>query len=284
MSPGVSVLLMSGLSADSPVSLDISPNLQQFFSGDSSVSLRCSEDGRTAEGWTVKRTTEGSTEVGGDAGSGPSCVLDLSVDPGGSFWCETSSGTRSYNVSIIVLDKGLILEIPALPVKAGSDVTLRCRRRSGDITSAFFFIDSRRLGSGAEHVLREVQQADEGSYWCSTDRFGRSPHSFLRVRDPPLPRIITAPPLVSVKPGPAGSPPPPPPPSSSSASPPPPPPLSCASVLRLLCHLLVICPYCVCSVLLLLMCCSRNSGHQPDVSMETGQPAELEDVTTEQEL
>ncbi|MEQ2263714.1 hypothetical protein XENORESO_011580, partial [Xenotaenia resolanae] len=256
-------------------SLDISPNLQQFFTGDSSVSLRCAGDGQTADGWTVKRTRGEATEDCGETGSDPSCVLDLSVPLGGVFWCETSSGQRSDNVSITVLDKGLILEIPALPVKAGCDVTLRCRLRSGDITAAFFFIDKHRLGSGPELVLRQVRQSDEGSYWCSTDRFGKSPHSFLSVKDPPLPQTITAsPPLGSAITDPAGS-----PPSSST------PPLhSCMSVLRLLCHLLVICPYCVCSVLLVLMCCRRNSGNQPAVSMETRQPAELDDVTTEQDF
>ncbi|MEQ2198261.1 hypothetical protein XENOCAPTIV_010235, partial [Xenoophorus captivus] len=89
---------------------------------------------------------------------------------------------RVLGVMNIIRPDCLILEIPALPVKAGCDVTLHCRLRSGDITAAFFFIDKRRLGSGPELVLRQVRQSDEGSYWCSTDRFGKSPHSFLSVK------------------------------------------------------------------------------------------------------
>ncbi|KAM4564649.1 uncharacterized protein V3H82_013724 [Fundulus diaphanus] len=274
---GVSGLLTLDLSAASPVSLDISPNLQQFFTGDSSVSLRCVEDGQTAEGWTVKRNRGGAAEDCGANGSDPTCLLDLSASPGGGFWCQTSSGQRSDHVDITVLDKGLILEIPAVPVKAGRDVTLRCRRSNGDIIAAFFFMDGQRRGSGPELALREVQRSDEGSYWCSTDRFGKSPPSFLRVRDPPLPHTITAAPLplVSVKTDAAGPSPPaaPPPPSS----PPPPLPQS-ISVQQYLCHLLVICLYCVCSVLMVQMCCRRSSGNQPAASMETRQ---LDEVTME---
>ncbi|XP_023202492.1 uncharacterized protein LOC111611095 [Xiphophorus maculatus] len=286
----VSVLLLCGASA-SPVSLSVSPNLQQFFIGDSSVSLNCLHEGRTAEGWTVRGTGPAGDCGPPDSGSGPSCVLSLSGPSAGRFWCEASSGQRSDNVSITVLGKGLILEIPALPVRAGCDVTLRCRRSNGDITAAFFFVGQRRLGSGPELVLQPVRRADEGSYWCSTDRFGRSPLSLLRVTDPPLPHATTPPPLVSGPTRPSSSPPLLPPSSS-----PPLPQASGVSVPRLLCHLLVICPYCACSVLLLLRCCSRKSGgappphlaflapptgSQPTVAMETAQPAELDLVTTE---
>uniref|UniRef100_A0A3B5PP06 Uncharacterized LOC111611095 n=1 Tax=Xiphophorus maculatus TaxID=8083 RepID=A0A3B5PP06_XIPMA len=181
----VSVLLLCGASA-SPVSLSVSPNLQQFFIGDSSVSLNCLHEGRTAEGWTVRGTGPAGDCGPPDSGSGPSCVLSLSGPSAGRFWCEASSGQRSDNVSITVLGKGLILEIPALPVRAGCDVTLRCRRSNGDITAAFFFVGQRRLGSGPELVLQPVRRADEGSYWCSTDRFGRSPLSLLRVTGQPV--------------------------------------------------------------------------------------------------
>ncbi|XP_014879708.1 uncharacterized protein LOC106941265 isoform X2 [Poecilia latipinna] len=283
---GVSVLLLCGASA-SPVSLSVSPNLQQFFTGDSSVSLSCLHEGRTAEGWTVRGTGPAGDCGPPGSGSGPSCVLSLSGPAAGQFWCEASSGQKSENVSITVLGKGLVLEIPALPVRAGCGVTLRCRRSNGDITAAFFFVGQRRLGSGPELVLQPVRRADEGSYWCSTDRFGRSPLSLLRVTGPPLPHSTTPPPppLVSGPARPTGS--------------PPPLPQACVSVPRLLCHLLVICPYCACSVLLLLRCCSRKSGgappphlaflapptgSQPAVAMETTQPAELDRVTTEHDF
>lgn len=69
------------------------------------MSLSCVEDGQTAEGWTVKRTRGGPAEDCGPAGpsSGPYCLLDLSGPSAADFWCETSSGQRSDNLSITVL-------------------------------------------------------------------------------------------------------------------------------------------------------------------------------------
>ena len=90
------------------VSLNISPNLQQFFSSDSSVSLGCAEDGQTADGWTVKRTTGGHTEdcrAGSGGADGSLCVLGLSAASGGRFWCENASGQKSDDVSISVSGK-----------------------------------------------------------------------------------------------------------------------------------------------------------------------------------
>ncbi|XP_050924094.1 Fc receptor-like A isoform X1 [Lates calcarifer] len=277
---GVSVLLLSGLTV-SAVSLNVSPNLQQFFSEDS-VSLSCVEDGQT-----VKRTRGGQTEDCGPAGS--SCIIsDLSSSDSGVYWCEDRAGHRSQNITVTV-PKGVpvILEIPALPVMTGSDVTLRCRDKAHVRFKAFFFRDGVLLGSGpdGELTLSKVQQSHEGLYWCSTDEFGSSPQSRLRVRAPPPP------------------PPPPPPPSSPpplpspppSSPPPPSPPASSVPVLRLFCHLVVFCPYCICSVLLVSICCSRKTGNKPAVSMETTPPVGgggedeqyddiTADVTTEHEL
>lgn len=80
-------------------------------------------------------------------------------------------------------DNELILEIPALPVRTGSDVTLRCRTRSGSVQKSYFFRDGGRLRSGPEEelILFNVQQSDEGDYRCSTDAF-ESTESRLRIR------------------------------------------------------------------------------------------------------
>ncbi|CAI5657343.1 unnamed protein product [Oreochromis niloticus] len=103
---GVCVLLLSAPTV-SAVSLSVSPNLQQVFSGSSSVYLSCVDDGQTADGWTVKRTRGGLTEDCGAAAGfgrllGSSCVLDRSVSSDGSYFCENSSGQQSDEVSISV--------------------------------------------------------------------------------------------------------------------------------------------------------------------------------------
>ncbi|KAL4009398.1 hypothetical protein ACER0C_003250 [Sarotherodon galilaeus] len=223
----VCVLLLSAPTV-SAVSLSVCPNLQQFFSGSSSVYLSCVDDGQTADGWTVKRTRGGLTE---DCGAAPGfgrllgsyCVVDLSA-PSETFWCEDSSGQQSDRVSFSVqsdtTDKAVILEIPALPVRTGSDVILRCRQRNGATVAAYFFIKGISVGPKPKHIITNITQADEGLYSCSTDQGGTSPNSSLRVRDPPT--IIHPPPHC-----------PPPPSTSTNFAPPltcpPSPPLPASS-------------------------------------------------------
>ncbi|XP_026225246.1 low affinity immunoglobulin gamma Fc region receptor II-b-like [Anabas testudineus] len=218
---GVSVLLLSGLTV-SAVSLNLSPNRLQFFSGDP-VSLSCVEDGQTVDG-TVKRTRGGQTEDCGAPGSGfgrftgSSCIIsELLQSDSGVYWCETSSGRSRDQINFTVSGGELILEIPALPVVTGSDVTLRCRNRNDETVAAYFFINRILSGSGSEFILSRVQPSDEGLYSCSTDTLGESPQSWLRVRDPPP--TTSAPPSTTLCSSTLTSPLPdslPPPPPSSS--------------------------------------------------------------------
>ncbi|XP_054913496.1 uncharacterized protein LOC129377522 [Poeciliopsis prolifica] len=281
---GVSTVLLAGGTV-SEVSLIIRPDLQQFFSGQS-VSLSC-EDGQTADGWTVKRTKGTLTETCGASGSDfgvfkdSSCVLDLLSSYTGVYWCETSAGQSSDHINITVTQKEnttLILEIPALPVVKGSNVTLHCRHKDGSSRAAYFYRNSHIIEDGVKSqkaIIHRVQQSDEGSYWCSTDTSGSSRHSYMRVRDPAVPQPSSYPMTASTSSADDAN------HTASSPSPP-------VSLVHLLRHLLVICPYCVCSILLASICCSRGSGNQAVVSTETTQPGELGDVavdvTTEHEF
>ncbi|XP_025760097.1 uncharacterized protein LOC102078778 isoform X2 [Oreochromis niloticus] len=222
---GVCVLLLFAPTV-SAVSLSVSPNLQQVFSG-SSVYLSCVDDGQTADGWTVKRTRGGLTEVCGAAAGfgrllGSYCVVNVSA-PSETFWCEDSSGQQSDRVSFSVQSDttDVILEIPALPVRTGSDVILRCRQRNGATVAAYFFIKGSSVGHKPEHIITIIQQADEGLYWCTTDQGGKSPQSSVRVRDPPT-IIHPPPPSTSTNFAPLTCPPSPPLPASTCPPPPPP--------------------------------------------------------------
>ncbi|XP_026006699.1 uncharacterized protein LOC113011382, partial [Astatotilapia calliptera] len=190
------VLLLSALTVCA-VSLSVSPNLQQFFTA-ASVSLTC--DGQLgSDGWTVKRDTGSGTESCGAGGrgfgriNGPSCLIDKQSEPiSGVYWCEGEAGEKSEEVNITVSDKLVILEIPALPVRTGSDVTLRCKKKNGGTAAAYFYFNGRPVGPTSEHKITiNVQQSDEGLYWCATDEFGSSPQSFLRVRGPSTTALFT---------------------------------------------------------------------------------------------
>ncbi|KAG7232671.1 hypothetical protein INR49_008251, partial [Caranx melampygus] len=175
----------------------------------------------------------------------------------GVYWCETSSGQRSLqvNISVSLKDGPFILEIPALPVMTGSDVTLLCRNKDGSSRVAYFLRNGVHVGDRVEAQelsIRGVQPSDEGLYSCSTDVFGVSPQSWLRVRDRPPP----APPAPLA-----------PPPS--------------VSVPRLFCYLLVVCLYCICTVVMVTLC-RKRTRRRPPVSMEMAQRVdEYDDLTAD---
>ena len=91
------------------VSLSVSPDLQQFFSRESPLTLSCDEDGQTADGWTVKRTIRGQTGQCGGVGQqafgrieGSNCIISsLFPSDAGVYWCERS-GERSEEINIEV--------------------------------------------------------------------------------------------------------------------------------------------------------------------------------------
>lgn len=88
----------------SPVSLRVSPDLQQFF-GDQTVNLSC-EDQLDSDGLVVKKKKTGgpSASCGADFGrlSSPFCLLNEYKNFSGSYWCETKTGDRSDLINVIV--------------------------------------------------------------------------------------------------------------------------------------------------------------------------------------
>ncbi|CAI5657345.1 unnamed protein product [Oreochromis niloticus] len=276
--------------------LSASPNFQQFFSGP------CvdDDDGQEVDGWTVRRTRGGLTE---DCGAAEDfvmidslCILDRNSSYSGNFWCESLSGEKSDEVTISVSStekKGVIMEIPVLPGRPGTGVILQCKKKNGETVPSYFFMNGRLVGPGStsEYNIRRAQYSDEGLYWCATDTFGESPQSFLRVRGSPITSLKTS---VSSETNSSLSTLLLPNNSSSPSSP-------SVSWIRVTCHLLAFCPYCICTILLLSICCSRSSGtnsgrfshqHSPDfstlptsnkqvVSLETPLDVDEYDDTTE---
>uniref|UniRef100_UPI003AB0E555 low affinity immunoglobulin gamma Fc region receptor III-A-like n=1 Tax=Centroberyx gerrardi TaxID=166262 RepID=UPI003AB0E555 len=170
---------------EATVSLNVSPNRQQFFESEF-ISLSCEQ---SSAGWKVKRRRGrgGTEECGGEGGfgrfDGSSCSLSVLSPDSGVYWCETVEGERSDEVHITVSGP-VILEIPALPVMEGSDVTLRCRAyRLSSLPAVFYRNNSFfRAAPKGQITISNVQQTDGGSYSCFIAIAGNSPESWLAAR------------------------------------------------------------------------------------------------------
>ncbi|KAL4009042.1 uncharacterized protein LOC109196952 [Oreochromis niloticus] len=126
---GVCVVLLSALTV-SAVSLTVSPNLQQFFTG-ASVSLTC-EGQLGSDGWTVKRDTGSGTESCGAGGrgfgriNGASCFFDEFKPVSGVYWCEGEAGEKSEEVNITVSGNEVIHLIIRLTAHCYTTSTSLC--------------------------------------------------------------------------------------------------------------------------------------------------------------
>ncbi|XP_045898254.1 leukocyte immunoglobulin-like receptor subfamily B member 5, partial [Micropterus dolomieu] len=123
-------------------------------------------------------------------------INNFSQSDEGLYWCYFDQTAESPHRWLSVRDSQVILEIPALPLKAGNDVTLRCRSKHQVALEAFFIRDGSKLGSGPEgqFTIRNISQSDEGLYWCYFDQSAESPRRWLSVRGPPAP-LPSPPPL-----------------------------------------------------------------------------------------
>ncbi|KAL3050960.1 hypothetical protein OYC64_001275 [Pagothenia borchgrevinki] len=223
--------------------LTVTPSSSQVFR-DESVSLRCEDD---SDGWTVRRNTsrDKRTECedwGRSAGS--SCTISH-MDPrdSGEYWCESTEGSTSNTITITV--SAVFLQSPALPVMEGDDVTLTCRTKMADNLPADFYKDgvSIRNESDGHMTLHHVSRSDEGLYKCRVQNEGESPESRLSVSEKPTTTMD--------------------PPTTSSA----PPASSLHLVFRVICHLVVFCPYCISTFLMVSIYRERARGSDQSVSM-----------------
>ncbi|XP_026225451.1 uncharacterized protein LOC113168618 [Anabas testudineus] len=113
-------------------------------------------------------------------------INSVSTSNEGLYKCSISGAGESAESRLIVRAGSVILEIPALPVMEGEDVTLTCRNKmTSSQTSADFyyygvFISSSSTGN---MIINSVSKSDEGLYKCSISGAGESAESRLIIRD-----------------------------------------------------------------------------------------------------
>ncbi|KAM4564993.1 high affinity immunoglobulin gamma Fc receptor I-like [Fundulus diaphanus] len=225
--------------------LTVSPSRSQFFEGDS-VSLSCEEDNSSA-GWTVRRnTTKRQFGDGWGKPAGYSCnISSLFIEDSGVYWCEWREGAASSSIQLTVTGGSVILQSPVLPVMEGDDVTLSCHTKTApsNLPAAFYKDGSLIRTEPAGHMtLHHVTSSDEGLYRCSISAHGESPSSSISVSG----RIH-----FTVKP-PTSAPP------TSEATP----STSASLQVRLVCHLVVFCPYFISTFLLVSLYQHKVSENQ----------------------
>uniref|UniRef100_A0A8C3G4C5 Ig-like domain-containing protein n=1 Tax=Cyclopterus lumpus TaxID=8103 RepID=A0A8C3G4C5_CYCLU len=216
----------------------------QFFSW-TSLTLSCEDD---PSGWTLRRTTPRGKEKApcGDGWgylAGSSCEISFLVPlDSGVYWCETTEGETRTTINITVTGGPVILQSPVLPVMEGHDVTLSCRTKTTSDLPADFYKDGSfmRTEPTGHMTLQHVARSDEGLYRCNMSG-AESPPSWLAVTG----EEILSP----------GQPTTPPPASDPSHL-----------VIRIVCHLVVFCPYCISTFIMVSLYRHRPTGINPSIN------------------
>ncbi|XP_035771216.1 Fc receptor-like protein 5 [Neolamprologus brichardi] len=220
--------------------LTVSPSSSQFFEGDF-VSLSCEEDDSSA-GWTLRRNTskQQRTQCGDGWGkpAGSSCTLNMIPHDSGVYWCESSEGPISNMVNLTVTGGSVILQSPVLPVMEGDDVTLLCKTKTtpSNLPAAFYKDGSLIRKQPTGHMtIQHVSRSDEGLYKCDIRGHGESPSSWITVTgEEPTTRVV----------------------------------------IRLVCHLVVFCPYLISTFIAVSLYRLRAKENDPTIPMATATNAE----------
>ncbi|XP_078101172.1 sialoadhesin-like isoform X2 [Sander vitreus] len=225
-----------------PASLSASPDVSQLFEYHR-LSLSCGTNSRS-HGWRIFRATKldgkegmlvNCSEKWGDASPSGCDIHTAKKTDSGVYWCESPARQRSNSLSISFYgtDK-MILQSPGRPVMEGDNVTLHCRTNQDWDSLADFYKDGSfiRTEPAGHMTIHNVSRSDEGLYKCLISSVGESPPSWLFVRDPLSDMEETF---------------------SSASSP--------LAVLTLIRHLVVVCPYCIATVLLVSICRQKPKGN-----------------------
>ncbi|XP_039678224.1 low affinity immunoglobulin gamma Fc region receptor III-like [Perca fluviatilis] len=260
-------------------SLTVSPSSSQMFRGQP-VSLSCEEDDSSA-GWTLRRNTTRKTRTQCADGwgnlAGSSCIIYYMLpSDSGVYWCESREGATSNSITITVTGGPVILQSPVLPVMEGEDLTLTCRTKNSSNLPAGFYKDGSfiRTEPAGHMTIHHVSRSDEGLYKCLISSVGESPPSWVSVTGKP--KTTSSPP--TSRPSKTSRPPSTTSPPTTSSLPSPyitsdPLPL----VIRLVVHLVVFCPYCISTFIMVSLFRHRATGNGLPVAIVMSSPTQAEE-------
>ncbi|KAK2899544.1 hypothetical protein Q8A73_012673 [Channa argus] len=171
----------------SEVFLRIDPNKLQFFEYES-ISLRCAGSHGLTE-WRVMNNLP-SQFTQWETSAGSLNITPALVSDSGQYFCENEKEERSNSINITITAGDVILESPALPVREGDNVVLRCRTKSfsnppSDFCKDGIFIKTDYSG---KMTFLKISTSDEGLYKCSiSGSGGESAESWLTGQETPSP-------------------------------------------------------------------------------------------------
>ncbi|XP_028462214.1 low affinity immunoglobulin gamma Fc region receptor II-like [Perca flavescens] len=234
-------LLLTSLlsSTTNQASLTVSPSSSQMFEGQY-VSLSCEEDDSSA-GWTLRRNSSYETRAQCDSWgtpAGSSCIINYMVPwESGVYWCESREGATSNSINITVTGGPVILQSPVLPVMEGEDLTLHCKMKNSSNLPAGFYKD----GS----FIRTESTRNMTIHHVSRSDEGFYKCLISRVGESP-PSWVSVTDLLHL-------------------------------VIRLVIHLVVFCPYCISTFIMVSLYRRRTTGNGLPVAIVMTSPPQAEE-------
>ncbi|XP_074555290.1 sialoadhesin-like [Halichoeres trimaculatus] len=231
-----------------PTELMVSPDSSQMYEY-KDFELSCGENS-SSRGWRVFRARiqndqdqdqdqelshcgDKNKKWGSPTRSGCRFSTALKKDSA-TYWCESLTKQRSNSVNIVVHSKSrVILQCPVLPVTKGDNVTLYCLSGSSQQPADFYKAgDLVRSEPGGHMTIYDVSTSDEGQYKCVIGAGGGAPVASLPSQLYPN-ATATAPSFMD------------------------------SPVLTVLRHVVVVCPYLICTGIRLSLCRHRKTGRKP---------------------